>query len=47
VLGITSIYAAYGNRNISEERTARADYTIHDIMELLHIIDQINTGKKM
>jgi len=47
MLGITSTYAAYSNRNILEERTARAEYTIHDIMELLQIIDQINTGKKM
>jgi len=29
MLGITSIYAAYGNRNILEERTARAEYTIY------------------
>ena len=40
---MVTAYAAYGDRNIKEERSCRADHYLNDISEIFRVLDYENT----
>ncbi len=46
-LGLLTVYAAYGDRNFQENMDCSADYSIHNIEELIDIIDIYNRQKEL
>ena len=39
-IGMVTAYAAYGDRNVKEERSCRADYCLNDISEVFGTLIQ-------
>ncbi len=42
-IGMLTIYAAYGDRNFFEEKTGKADFTAKDPIEIIEIVDRLNS----
>jgi putative hydrolase of the HAD superfamily len=39
-IGMVTAYAAYGDRNVKEERSCRADYYLNDISDVFEFLIQ-------
>jgi len=42
-IGMVTAYAAYGDRNVNEEKSYQADYCLNDISDVFEFLDSINT----
>ena len=42
-IGMVTAYAAYGDRNVKEERSCEADYCLNDISEVFGILRKIQS----